>query len=218
MEEKIAEFIAKLITVITSNESLIAAAIGALIGGVLALISSWVATRTQHKNQLDLAEIEHKKLTYGLLQAIYDELEVYWKIYMQYAGTHIETLEEDCALTTYYPLEKEYFFVYQANAIHISKLSNVDLRHTLIRTYSLASAQADSLRFYSHKLTDLSSQRNTYVIERRFDELKNYDSKIQSTIMPFTRQLNIYHLELKQQMETLMPILNEEIKIWERRC
>jgi hypothetical protein len=125
--------------------------VGAVVGGVATLIGAkWqlsAASRDQRQR-----EARHHA---AILRAIHDELETVREVYNLSVGSAIASLPEKQAFYNYWPVNFDYFTVYNSNAVFIGHLSDTDLRKDIIVAYTRARALIDSFRL------------NNWLVERR---------------------------------------------------
>ena len=113
---------------------LVAAFVGAIIGGLFAL----GAVILTHRHNLKLDEIQKQKSINGVLRAIFYELDTLGKFYSQQAGALIEKLKQDEHFNRYFLLREKYFIVYPQNTDIVGQIRDKDLVSAIVRTYSCA--------------------------------------------------------------------------------
>jgi hypothetical protein len=120
----------------------ISVAIGAFVGSSLTLLAAYLS----HCWQVSIQNKKDDKAIKSLLQAIHDEIETLWELYMQGAGNKLEALEKNKPLNFYYPVTQDYFTVHTSNADSIGSINDNDLRKLIVTTYSTARGLIDSYR------------------------------------------------------------------------
>ncbi|MFH2144590.1 MAG: hypothetical protein ABII75_00985 [Candidatus Omnitrophota bacterium] len=126
---------------------LIPTALGAFIGSCITLI----ATIISHHLQCSAQQQREKKEIEGFLQAIHDEIETLWKVYMEGMGNLLEATPINSPLPYYYPLTQEYFTIYVNNTSFVSKIEDIVLRKNIVETYVQAKGVIDSYKM-NHEL------------------------------------------------------------------
>lgn len=83
---------------------------------------------------------------------MHDEIETLWESYIVGVGNNLAALPENQPLLTYYPVTQEYFSVYVGNAILIGRISDTELRKSVVSTYAMARGLIDSYRLNNELL------------------------------------------------------------------
>ena len=135
----------------------VASLAGALIGGAIAGYCSIRAVKTAHQIVKRVQEENQENIIQRLLQAIHEEIETIWELYMGDMGPQVESLADNHPLNLYYPIVQDYFTVYNTNAILITQIPDKDLRKAIISTYAKARSLIDSFRLNNDYL-----QKNEY--------------------------------------------------------
>lgn len=123
-------------------DALVSSGLGALIGSALTLLATYWAHHLQRSQQ----EEKDQQMLLGILQAIHDEIETLWDIYIDAIGHQLEALADGQPLQMYWPVIQEYFTVYNTNAFFIGRIQNHDLRKLIVSTYSKSRGLIDSYR------------------------------------------------------------------------
>ncbi|MBD5779925.1 hypothetical protein IEN85_10535 [Pelagicoccus sp. NFK12] len=122
--------------------NLLSAVVGGLIAGVFSILATVVTLNHQKKKR----KTEEEDLIFGLLQAIYDEVDTLWSRFRDTSGSYIGNLEPGSAFLFLVPISQDYFIVYKNNAHLIGKIKDNDLRKAIVSTYTKGSGLIDSLR------------------------------------------------------------------------
>ena len=138
-----------------SVESLMSGLIGALAGGLITGgFSIYAINRTETFAKSSAAENE-AGLVRSLLHAIHDELEVVFERYRRHVAPQVEALQPNTPFALFFPVNNDYFTVFNGNAHLVGKIKDHDLRRSLVRTYVLAKGLVDTFRMNNHMLAEL---------------------------------------------------------------
>jgi hypothetical protein len=128
--------------------NLLSGLIGAVVGGLIAAVSTmWAASKAAKKSfdySRNLQNGAEKETTRRLLLAIKAEVETIWSNYQQEVGCLVESLEPGHGLNLIYKLRQHYFTVYDSNAQFLGHVEDDKLRVAIIRAYTLAKGLVDS--------------------------------------------------------------------------
>jgi hypothetical protein len=179
--------------------------ISALIGSTVALVTVYLSHRWEVSKQKE----QDARTLMGLLQAVHDEIETLWDLYMEGIGHRLEELPNGQALSTYYPVTQEYFTVYNTNAFFIGRIRDNDLRKLIVSTYSKARGLIDSYRLNNDLVQKhehaywLFLQTNSPVhevaVQGRLQALVNYAAALKRL-----------HEDVKRQVQDLLRALRKE--------
>src|SRR5262245_33994746 len=121
-------------------ESFVSSIIGALIGGLLALIGVYYGYRLQRLQQ---QEQRHQTVR-GFLQAILTELETCWKRAQETVNPFLENLPDAAAFELEVSIRTDFFTVYHNNSQLLGSVPDDDLRSLIVSTYTRYKALAES--------------------------------------------------------------------------
>lgn len=121
--------------------------IGALIGGLLALVGVILAWLLQ----CALAWWIERNQVRAILQALNDEVEVLELIYMRRVGPALECNEGREPFGLYFPITSSYFSVYDSNCGALGRIRSANLRRAVIETYTHLKSLVDTFG-YNNKL------------------------------------------------------------------
>ncbi|MHA6886812.1 hypothetical protein [Ralstonia pseudosolanacearum] len=125
--------------------------VGALVGGAATLAGARWQLAAAARDQRERENRHHA----AILRAVHDELETMRDMYNLTVGSSIAALPENKPFYYYWPVNHDYFTVYNGNAVFIGHISDVDLRKEIIVAYTRARALIDSFRL------------NNWMVERR---------------------------------------------------
>jgi hypothetical protein len=179
---------------------LISSAIGALIGSALTLIATLISHRLQRSTQ---KEKDADQLR-GLLQAIHDEIEALWEIYLSTAGTQIEALPDGHPLLIYWTVTQDYFTIYNTNAFFIGRIQDHDLRKAVVVAYARARAVIDGFRMNNELVHEYE-----YALSL-FQETQN--PVHQTRANAYLQRLARYAARLKRQHSELSEAVSEVLR------
>lgn len=131
--------------------TIVSTGIGAFIGSILTLIATFISHHLQRSRDKE----RDKQHIRGYLQGLHDEIETLWDSYMEGVGSQVDASQDEQPLAIYWAVTQDYFTVYNANAHLIGQIDNVDLRKSIVSTYSKARGLIDSFRMNNelvHKL------------------------------------------------------------------
>jgi hypothetical protein len=188
--------------------SLVPSIVGGLITGFFALYGVYRAYQYNLKKQ----KKDEKNLIRGVLQALRDEINTLWDIYILTAGQELENLQQNAPFTSYYPITQDYFTIYTGNASLIGRIKNDDLRKAIVTTYTKARGLVDSFRLnndfiskfeYWHSL----SQQDYHPVYARNAEIYH------TSLITYAGKLQNSHNHLKALVQNLLQLFSNEIAL-----
>lgn len=117
--------------------------VGAVIGGVMALLGTWLTLRSQGKQE----EHEERARVSAVLEAIHTEIRTIYQLYRETMTVRVEYLPEGNPLEVHYPIRQDYFTLFTQNAGSIGRISNSELRTAIVRCYALTKSLVDTYGF-----------------------------------------------------------------------
>ena len=117
-----------------------------LVAGLVTGACMWIALLIQYKNERDLRDQKEEAEIAAFVHAVMTEVETLWETYYEGAGKRLEALEKGKAFMYFYPINEDYFTVYNANAFLIGRVENPRLRRTIVESYTRARGLIDSFR------------------------------------------------------------------------
>ena len=182
--------------------------VGAIIGGLIAGGFSLWAIRNSFGNQRQHAAENEKKMIKGVLQAIHDEIETLWEVYRKNMGEQVEALEENKPLNYYYPLDSNYFTVYEGNSSLIGRIPDNDLRKQIIVTYTLAKGIVDSFRLNNDFVSKFEVARKIHHETKQDIHGQQATAQIE-VLIEYAKILKASHQTLKTEIQTLLQSLRK---------
>ena len=176
---------------------------GAVIGGLITGYFAILATNRSYQHQKRHAEENEEKLINGLLQAIHDEVETIYERYQETMGSKLESLKEGEALVFYYPLVSDFFTVYNGNSFLIGRISDNDLRKSIITTYTLAKGMVDSFRLNNDLVAKFEFSDKVYQ-ETQQDIHKQQALAHYASLVEYAKVLKEGHFKLKNEIANLL--------------
>lgn len=125
----------------------------ALIGAGAALLGAWIggkyvmrSAEASFANQLARDNANRAEAIKGLLSALHDEMDVLWKFYTEGISADIRTTADGQALLKFYPLQSDFFTMFNGNAFLIGHIQPADFRKLVVDTYTTAKVMVDMLK------------------------------------------------------------------------
>jgi len=153
---------------------------GAVVGGAATLCGAKWQLAAASRDQREREARHHA----AILRAIHDELETVREVYSLSVGSAIAALPDNQPFNSYWPVNFDYFTVYNSNAVFIGHLTDVDLRKEIIVAYTRARALIDSFRLNNwmverHEIAYLTWQQaqtpaNLQAMQARNEVLTKY--------------------------------------------
>ena len=189
-----------------------------IIGGLLSLLGSWLATRQTHKNAVE-RESGNKCETYRrFMKSILDEIESVFEIYMSGIGKSIEQLPEQHPFLLTGMQGEDYFVVYTSNANLLPLIDDDKLRRSIVNTYAKAKFLKDTIALNNSILEQLY---DVYLlkIEKSSDpsSAERIDKLIegfQTNLLDFSKSLKKIHDEVKVEVEALKGSIISKLNAW----
>jgi hypothetical protein len=186
-------------------ETVILSGIAALVGSAVSLLAVYLTHRWEKKKE----EEREKEIIFGFYQAIHDEVETLWEIYMERSGNQIETLKNNEPVLFYWPVGFDYFTVFNNNNFLISRIKDNDLRKEIVTTYTLAKGLVDTFRFnndliykYEQACTiyhETQLETHQAVIQSQHAVLSDYGNSIKQGHFIFKEKVNSLLRNLRKQ-------------------
>jgi len=186
-------------------EILISTAVGAFIGSFLTLIATFLS----HKLQCSSQKKREENQVHGFLQAIHDEIETLWEVYIDGMGNRLETLGENQPLTYYYPITQEYFIVYTTNASLLGKIKDHDLRKNIVSTYIKAKGLIDSYKMNNGSI--YKYEHAHWIFQETNNPIHQASMNAhRQALVEYAKELKKSHNEMKQKTQGLLRELRIE--------
>lgn len=124
------------------GSELLAALIGALIGGLLTVLANWIS----HRLQCKAADRAEDTLINGFIWSIHTEVTAIHARYMETFGEVVRTSLDNTAFNYHFLIQEDYFTIFNNNSALIGRIKDKELRDKIINTYSNAKGMVDTLR------------------------------------------------------------------------
>ncbi len=191
-------------------KNLLPSVIGALIGGLLAMVSAWFTLNRQHKNDQIKAKEEEKKAIDSLLKSIYSELDALWKQYMKgieyWKG--FEDWPDGKAIEGTFPISGEYFTIYNNTSHLIGRVKDDNLRDGIIRLYLQARGLMDAWKMNNFLNEKCANQEVTYQVDRGPASLERLN-RLQESLKSYAPSVIEYHNDTEVQIKSLLKALEQ---------
>ncbi len=184
---------------------LISTGLGALIGSVLTLIATYVA----HKLDRNAVKENERKLVFGFLQGVHDEIETLWDNYQEKVGARVESLQQGQPFQYYWAVTQEYFTIYTENAHLIGMVDEHDLRKQIVSTYARAKGLIDSYRL-NNELVHKYEQAALIYAETEEEAHAQQANAIMQGLVTYAVSLKQSHSEVKSDVNILLRSLRKK--------
>ena len=176
-----------------------------LIGGGITLAATFIAHWLERRR----TKCEQKKLMFGFIQGIYDEVKTLWDSYNENMGILIENIQPKESFGYYWPITQEYFTVYVNNAHLIGQINDHNLRKQIVSTYTKAKGLIDSY-LLNNDLIQKHDQAELIYAETQKEIDQTYARIIRERLVEYAVPLKKSHLEVKESVESLLDMLEKE--------
>jgi hypothetical protein len=171
---------------------LIAAFVGAIIGGLFAL----KAGRKAHENNLEHAKIQKRIRIDGILIAIACELTTLGEKYLEEAGGVLARIPDGQPCDILFCLRQEYFIVYPRNTDIVGQIEDNELVKSIVKTYNTANFLLE-MYWINNSLFEQRQATSNIAITGRLDAARVAQAyKLKST-----------HIDLLGQTENLLRLI-----------
>ena len=160
--------------------------IAAIIGGLLALAGSWIATRIQ----INAKNKDNKKIERRFIRSIFIEIE---SVYSRYQELSHTIREESDFLKYSISINEDYFPVYHNNVGYLGLIENDKLRNNIISFYTQAKGLIDTLRTNNALLDDLKNATYQYQEEVKVDTISTLRQYLSSIKTEDNKTTQIYN-------------------------
>ena len=171
-------------------------------GGKMAAKASRDSLRQTFQGQEQRDKKRQQETIQGVLQAINEELNILWELYIKNFGVYLEEVKKGGIFDVPVSISQDYFTIYRSNANLIGQIENSDLRRKVVKVYTLLQAMLDCYQINSIRL-------GKYQTAGRSDKalwislglgLANYAEKLKED-----------HYYLKREVEALLEMLKKEL-------
>ncbi len=160
--------------------------IAAIIGGLLALAGSWIATRIQ----INTKNKDNKKIEKRFIRSIFIEIE---SVYSRYQELSHTIREESDFLKYSISINEDYFPVYHNNVGYLGLIENNELRNNIISFYTQAKGLIDTLRVNNALLDDLKNATYQNQEEVKVDTISTLQKYLSSIKTEDNKTTHIYN-------------------------
>jgi|GEM_PF-474422 len=188
---------------------LVASAIGALIGGGMALLG----VIFNHRLDLRRRTLSEEQALQNLYRAIHTEFSEIWKAYNDFgAGANIERLKDGDALMDDFGSMRDHFTVYRGNSTLIGRIPDEQIREFIVKSYIGAQVLIDAYNDYKELLTNF--KKSAYLAGKTQNESDKFIADTEMKFLKvYTKSLKSYHELAKSQVQVLIKLLKEKITI-----
>lgn len=187
---------------------LIASAIGALIGGGMALLG----VIFNHRLDLRRQTLNEEQALQNLYRAIRTEFSEIWKAYNDFgAGANLERLQDGAALVDDFVAMRDHFTVYRSNSTLIGRIRDNELREFLVKTYIVAQVLIDAYNDYKALLRDFKQSAQRAAETKKAEHTFTANTNVEF-LRAHTKSLKAYHNLMKAEVKLLDAMLEKHIK------
>lgn len=190
--------------------AIIGGAVGGVVCGGFTWWGSYYSTKKAHQNQMNKSKQDEEMLIKGLLQASYDETETLAERYEATMGPRIEGLEDGKPLLLYYPLDTDFFTVYNSNANLLGRIPDRALSKQIIKAYTMSKGMVDSFRYNNH-LVQKYEDAIKLSLESNHPTHKQLSDAVIRQLSEYAKKLIRFHYKSKTETYTLLEELKKRI-------
>lgn len=189
--------------------TLLSALMGGLVAGGLTLIGVLL---THHLDLRKQKKSEEHSLQ-NLYRALFVEFSEVWKAYNDFgAGANIECLKDGDALMDDFGAMRDHFTVYRSNSTLIGRIPDEQLREFIVKSYIGSQVLIDAYNDYKDLLKNY--KRFAYLAGKTKNESDKFIAdKEMNFLEVYTKSLKSYHELAKSQIQVLIKLLEEKVKI-----
>jgi len=143
----------------------------------------------------------------NMLDALGVEISTIWEFHMRRIGSRVEQLADGDIMDFYYPLNQDYFTIYNSNAWKIGAVRDARLRQAIVICYNKCKKVVDAFKYNNELLAEM--RRLTQKKDAAFTSLTNGEAYIMKTLAALAKIIREDHVELKGYVENLMSLLGE---------
>ena len=192
-------------------KNLLPSIIGALIGGLLTMISAVFTLNNQHDNDQRKAEAEEKKAIDSLLKSIYSEVDALWKQYLvgiEY-WNGFKNWSKGEAIVGQLPISGNYFMVYKNSSHLIGGIREDNLRNDIIRFYLQAKGLMDTWEMNNFLNEKWSNQEVTYHVTSggKSGDIQERLKRVRKALVDYAPSVIKYHKDTEMRVNGLLRAL-----------
>lgn len=175
---------------------------GAIVGAAAALLGVFLSHELS--SRAERRAEERRRLRY--LQALYDEIDIFWHTYSDAIGNTLSTLNDGGVLDQYFTQPENVFSVFDGTVDQLGGVTEVDLRSLVVTTYSQAKRIVNQLALHNETLR---KWENAYWDHREASpellEIKGQKvGGARGALVASTRSLVTMHKDLARNAEKLL--------------
>ncbi|WP_337879342.1 hypothetical protein [Rheinheimera sp.] len=178
--------------------------LGSLVGAIVAIVSVYYS----HNLNMKKEENAHASALLNYKQALYDELDVFWKAYRQGIGNKISIASEEFILNEFYPEIITPFAIYEGNVGFLGKIKESDLRRLTVKAYSEIKALLAQLSLHN-KLLVKYEEAHWKNIENSNEYMQAKFEGMRNSVYASTRILVSLHKESESSLDALLREFNK---------
>lgn len=184
----------------------IAALIAAVIGGKMTADSSRKSVSQTLKGQERRDKERQQQLILGVLEAIHEELNEFWKDHTKGVGEYWdEKFEKKGYFSAHIEISSNYCIMYNSNANYIGQIPNSELRREIVKVYMLLGELISGYKLNTRALIDLEKAGDAGNT-KAYDEIKN-------ALRKNGRKLREEYYALSTSIKNLLKMLKKECNI-----
>lgn len=175
---------------------------GAIIGAAAALLGVFVSHVLSMRAERRAEELRR----FRYLQALYEEIYVFWHAYSDAVGSALSTLDDGGILDKYFTQPENVFAVFDGTVNQLGSLKEVDLRSLVVTTYSQAKRIVNQMALHNETLRKWENaywdhrEASSELMEIKCEKLEGR----KRALMASTRALVEMHKDLKLNAERLL--------------
>ncbi|AEB08503.1 hypothetical protein [Desulfobacca acetoxidans] len=196
----------------TALGSVVAALLAAYLGGRY----TFRAVEKTFAKNLELQKVNQENIIKALLQAIHDEIETLWEHYSSELGAKIDSLPDNHPLNYLFPILQDYFTIYTGNAILIGHIFDVELRKSIVTTYTKARAMIDTIRLNNELVQKNEFWFRLYQQSKDPTLAKNVDDSW-TLLIEYAKVIKKYHADMKITVNDLLRKLRKTGVLYQER-
>jgi hypothetical protein len=175
-------------------EEFLASLLGALVGGLLALLGVALEHRLQRSREKKLEQ----KMVRGFLQAMLTELDTCWSRAKETVNPVLESLPHNKPFASEVFINTDFFTVYHNNSHMLGRVEDDDLRQMIVATCTRYKALVETYNVNTQFYLKWQETANDYYRDKT---------------LGWAATLKHDHYKLKEQIEELLPRLRKAIQM-----
>ena len=202
------------------NISLGSGLIGGITGALITGFFTVFAVNEQHRNIKELEDKKEKNLIDSSIKAMQTELETLWKIYEQRIGIDIRSTSSNNGINFIFPIQLDYFTVYNTNARLIGKFEPPIIRRKLIETYTDAKGLIDSLLLNNQMCISFNNYNDQYESTKKWgffhrgrtknDYYQKRSEEVKKEMIRYAGQIKFLDRKVEADIKELNKLIDEK--------